>query len=841
MTFPSGANLYTQGFGSRPENVEVPTYQTRVPSTSDTNWPIGKRWIVVGSGEYVLVGLTSIGGVLSANWSSGGNEMATTTTPGIVELSTLTELQTGTAPAGAVPTSNDVATVIAAVVVGAVPPATTTQQGIVELATDAQVVTPFTTDVPNTAVQPSNITAMFAAPEPIGVTTPNSGAFTDISATAVGTGNILTSDTASSLGVTGAGIDLTLSSAAGRVVVNGEEAAADAVRILSAAGGLDTNVALQMNLDSSQAAATAVRIIASNAAGGLDVDSGTGGMTLDSTGAISIDAAAASNFTVTGAFDNTFSSTAGSINISGGEAAADAINIDASAGGLDVDVALQMNLDSSQAANNAVRIISSAVTGGIDIDAGSGGITIDSTGAFSIDGAAASNVTTTGAGIDLTLASVLGSVLVSSTEDAALAIYLHADGGVSETIRLHADQGTGVASINIGSDVGGVTISGGLGNADAVNITASTAGGGIDIDSSTGGFDVLTTGAISLDASLASNLTVTGAAVDLTVSSAGGSVVITGTEAAVDAIQLNATTAGGGVDVNAGTGGITVDSGGLMSLDAAGVVNLTTTGAFDITVNSTAGSVIVTGAEAAVDAIQLNATTALGGIDVNAGTGGMTIDSAGLLSIDSNGATNLTATGAFDILINSTAGSLNFTAGEVAPDSMVFTNNGMDIVISGAATRDFDLTNTGGSVNITATESIIDAVNLTASGAAGGLNLTAGTNGILLSSGVKIKVTSVVTGIDPTPYALLGTDYFLSVDTGAGVMTITLPASPATGRTVVIYDGGGAAAGSNITIDGNGKNIAAGGTSAATKIINTAYESYTLYYNGTLWLGQNIV
>ncbi len=72
-------------------------------------------------------------------------------------------------------------------------------------------------------------------------------------------------------------------------------------------------------------------------------------------------------------------------------------------------------------------------------------------------------------------------------------------------------------------------------------------------------------------------------------------------------------------------------------------------------------------------------------------------------------------------------------------------------------------------------------------------------------------------------------------------MTITLPAAPATGRTVVIYDAGGAAAGSNITIDGNGRNIAAAGTAAGTKLINTAYESYTLYYSGTLWLGQNVI
>jgi len=141
---------------------------------------------------------------------------------------------------------------------------------------------------------------------------------------------------ASNVSVGGAGIDLNLESALGRVVVNGEEAADDAITVVSAAGGLDTNVALQMNLDSSQAAATAVRIFASNAAGGIDIDCGTGGCTLDSTGVVSIDSAGATNITATGAFDVTLSSTAGSVIVSGGEAVADAVQITSSnaAGGV---------------------------------------------------------------------------------------------------------------------------------------------------------------------------------------------------------------------------------------------------------------------------------------------------------------------------------------------------------------------------------------------------------------------------------------------------------------------------------------------------------------------------
>jgi len=145
-----------------------------------------------------------------------------------------------------------------------------------------------------------------------------------------------------------------------------------------------------------------------------------------------------------------------------------------------------------------------------------------------------------------TLTTITGSANVPQV------IYLHANGGVAETIDIHADQGTGVASINMHSDVGGVTLAGGLATADAINITASNAAGGIDIDSGTAGFIVDTTGSISLDAALASNMTTTGAGIDLTLSSAGGSVVVTSNEAVATAVTISATDAVGGVVVSAG-------------------------------------------------------------------------------------------------------------------------------------------------------------------------------------------------------------------------------------------------------------------------------------------------
>lgn len=73
MTIQSGANLYTQGFGSRPENVEIPTIDIRNPATTDVNYPIGKQWINrITNAVYQLTSITSAAGILSANWASLG-------------------------------------------------------------------------------------------------------------------------------------------------------------------------------------------------------------------------------------------------------------------------------------------------------------------------------------------------------------------------------------------------------------------------------------------------------------------------------------------------------------------------------------------------------------------------------------------------------------------------------------------------------------------------------------------------------------------------------------------------------------------------------------------------
>jgi hypothetical protein len=77
VSIQPGANLYTQGFGSRPESVEVPFVTNRAPLTTDINYPIGKRWIWQGIAEYVLLSFAPImGGGVTANWvETAGNNL----------------------------------------------------------------------------------------------------------------------------------------------------------------------------------------------------------------------------------------------------------------------------------------------------------------------------------------------------------------------------------------------------------------------------------------------------------------------------------------------------------------------------------------------------------------------------------------------------------------------------------------------------------------------------------------------------------------------------------------------------------------------------------------------
>ncbi len=103
-------------------------------------------------------------------------------------------------------------------------------------------------------------------------------------------------------------------------------------------------------------------------------------------------------------------------------------------------------------------------------------------------------------------------------------------------------------------------------------------------------------------------------------------------------------------------------------------------------------------------------------------------------------------------------------------------------------------------------------------------------NGGVTSTGAMTLQTAVVTS--GSTYAVLATDYTIIINKGTGSSTgVTLPSSPATGRTLVIKDGKGDANTNNITISAATGNI----DGSATAVINVAYGAMSLVYNGTQW------
>jgi len=310
-------------------------------------------------------------------------------------------------------------------------------------------------------------------------------------------------------------------------VAGGASAANSTVNILSGNGsaGTQTLNALTGNragaLNLATGAAAHVIAVGSASAGAITVDTAAG---------ISLDAATASNFTVTGAADLTLQTTAGSLNLLAGEDDAACIVIEADAG-----ISERIYIHSDQGTGNDSVFLESDVGGitltsgkadaaAIDINAASGGMTVDCGLGISLDAAGASNLSVSGAGIDLTLASSGGRAVINGEEAADDAIrLLSAAGGLDCDVALSC------------------VITSSESNADSMQIVS---GGGVDI-TATGG-----------------------AAKDIDIACTSGSVNISAGEADAAAIVLNASNAAGGIDISTGGGSVDISSAGLVSMVA---------------------------------------------------------------------------------------------------------------------------------------------------------------------------------------------------------------------------------------------------------------------------------
>ena len=532
-----------------------------------------------------------------------------------------------------------------------------------------------------------------------------------------------------------------------------------------------------------------------SSAGTLDIEAEEGALTLTGNSASLI--SDTTTATVTGATGVTIGSTANNVTVNASANfdvnASSAITMDANAasnftvtggGNLLFDsTAGRTIVDSGSTAANAVTIISSSAAGGIDIDAGTAGIDILATdGPFSIDG---QNV-----------ASNISLATNANAQDLTISLT-----GASDSSIVVDSSGTG---------------------ADAVKISALAATGGIDVDAGTNGLTVDTTGGISLDSAAASNFTATGA-FDITVNSTAGSIIVDGGEAAVDAVKINASNAAGGLDIDAGTGGITVDTTAGISIDSATASNITLTGTADLTVNNTGGSLILQSNEAAIDAVRIYGSNAAGGVDMDAGTGGITIDSQGVVSIDAVGVASN-----FTLATSGAAQDLTIGLTGVTDSSIILSSTGT------SSTDAIKINATAGGIDIDA----VGQVNLDTTDTVNGVFIATGTAGVPVTIGTAtsstviagdLTVSGTTTTINTETLVIEDNIIFvnsangeLGADGGMVVRRNQTPNGTGAGGDVVADTGAGAISSS----------FQAGSATIGTLVLNAAANATDDYYAG---------
>jgi len=355
-----------------------------------------------------------------------------------------------------------------------------------------------------------------------------------------------------------------------------------------------------------------------------------------------------------------------------GLASADAINLEAPLGGIDMDAALQINIASSR--NTADAIVLSASAGGIDIlAAGAAGEDIDvvnTAGSVNIIGGEAAGDAvvinaidaaggiTIGAGTGgIVAGAVNGSVIVTSgtglfalSADAAATTVNIATGAAVKTTTLGSTNTTSTTTVRSGT--GGTLIT----STDEVLIDCA---GVLELNSSAGVIG------IGNDA-VAQNINIgTGAA---------ARVVTIGNVTGASQVVLNSGTAGVAINTT-GAGDVVVTSADTVLIDGAGVVELNSSaGAISIG-NDAVAQAINVGTGAAARTITVGNVTGATAVNVNSGTGGINLSSAGIFTLDA--VATSTASPTATVVTNANVGAATFTG---------FTT-------AAAATQDFTITN----------------------------------------------------------------------------------------------------------------------------------------------------
>lgn len=225
------------------------------------------------------------------------------------------------------------------------------------------------------------------------------------------------------------------------------------------------------------------------------------------------------------------------------------------------------------------------------------------------------------------------------------------------------------------------------------------------------------------------------------------------------------------------------------------------------------------------------------------------IGSSALLALTSGINNTVLGSGAGDLLIN---GNNNIFIGHNTA-TMYTTNESSNIIIgnAGVVTEDNTLrigtTGVGNAqqnrcfiagingVNVGSVASVVsisgDQLGLTTITAGVGVTVTPGANTITIASNGTTTLT--YTPVNTTPYVVLATDEFISVDCSGAPITIQLPNAPSTGRVFIIKDRTGNANVNNITVTTVGGAVNIDG--AATYTMNTQFAAINVIFSGTAY------
>lgn len=246
-----------------------------------------------------------------------------------------------------------------------------------------------------------------------------------------------------------------------------------------------------------------------------------------------------------------------------------------------------------------------------------------------------------------------------------------------------------------------------------------------------------------------------------------------------------------------------------------------TTGSFNTVLGSFAGSSITTGQlnTAVGFNAMLSATTGSNNVCLGSGAGG-SLTTGNLNTLIGVAAGNAYTTESSNVAIEN--------IGQVGDSGTIrIGSNGTHTSAYLAGVEGVDLTTLE---LVTVNNDQLGSATLTA-----GTGITLSTltpNQIVISASPDLDLT--YTAVNTTPYVVQATDQFLGVDSSGGAITIQLPNAPATGRVYVIKDATGSAATNNITVTTVGGVVLIDG--AATFVMNTAYQSINVLFNGTQYL-----